>query len=193
MNINTLQQTVISTLQEVIFWFSLFFLNQPCIRPFKIRERLPYFLPPHAEQDFFFHLLAGCARSRPLDAICPEMLPEPPAWQALHEAAHREGAERRLGTAAPTQLRFSDSAQRSQRNPAPQTQFPPSASSFPCTSGWTCPPTRNWATSTSPRITASHCRPQSTAFPLTDSEGLWLPTGQWTCSCACRMWKNKTM
>ena len=108
-----------------------------------------YFLPPHAKQDFFLHLLAGCASSLPLDAMHPEMLPEPLAWQALHKAAHLKGAGHWPGTAAPTQLRFSDLARSCQQNPAPQTPFP-SPSSFPCASCWSCPPTRNWGTNTSP-------------------------------------------
>ena len=77
------------------------------------------------------------------------MLPEPLAWQALHKAAHLKGAGHWPGTAAPTQLWFSDSARSCQQNPAPQTPFP-SPSSFPCASCWSCPPTRKWGTNTSP-------------------------------------------
>lgn len=63
---------------------------------------------------------------------------------------------------------------------------------LPCTSGWSCPPTRNWGTNTSPRITDSRCCvPQSTAFPLTDPEGLG--GCQRDSEPTYRMWKNKTM
>lgn len=152
-------------------------------------EQLLYFLPPYAKQDFL-HLLAGCASSLP--RICRASRDATGA-PGMASAALLTAKAPGTGAAAPTQLWFSDSARSCQQNPAPETPCLPSPCGFPCVSGWSCPPTRNWGTNTSRRRTDSRCVDQSTAFPLTDPQGLWLPAMQQTYICKYRTWKNKTM
>lgn len=74
------------------FFCFVLFLSWPCTRPLKIKEQLRYFLPPHDKQDFFFHLLAGCASSLPRICRASRDAARALARQALHWAPHREGA-----------------------------------------------------------------------------------------------------
>lgn len=114
-------------------------------------------------------------------APCPWMLrTQRCCWSPWHgKPCTRLLTAKVLGTSLPLPYPHSSDSV-TQQGAAKKPPFPPRPTSFPHTPGWSCPPTRKWSPNASLGNTDSRCMPQSTAFPLTDPEGLWLPMGQCT-------------